>query len=570
MNTVKRNAFFLYCRKSQESDERQVQSIDDQKNTMLWIAQAHWYNIVDIITESMSAKAPGRTQFNSMIKRIEKWEAQAIIAWKLDRITRNPVDTGTVQYMLQTGKLDTVHTIESVYALENSGLMFSVVSGMANQFIIDLSKNVKRGMDSKVSKWWFSAKAPEWYINNVIEHTIELDPEKTVLVRRIFDYILTGNYSVTQVLEIANNEWGYRTKRYKNSGWRKLQRSSLYKMLRNIFYTGDFEWKWKVYKWNHPPIITHAEYIRVQEVISSRKTFRKHNKEFTYGSTMKCSCCNSSITAETKTKHYPTSWNTAVYNYYKCTKNKASKENPCDNTSISEKELEKQILSILQSIDMHPEFMRWALQIVQRKNEDKIIFIQEKRKNLEKTLDTSEIKLSRLTDLLLENRISEDEYDMRKKNIESDIRIYKEKLSEIDESTQNTIESVSDILNFSEKVIRAFEQGNIKTRKLIFRGLWSNHQLYRNRLTIELYPWLRGIEEMNRKRTTNISKIGPLKKGTSMLDTNTFQSNCLKWQPQGSECPTPIVRVNKVFFRNFMRIIEENLLTIDRIDFKYL
>jgi hypothetical protein len=120
---------------------------------------------------------------------------------------------------------------------------------------------------------------------------------------------------------------------------------------------------------------------------------------------------------------------------------------------------------------MHPEFMRWALQIVQRKNEDKIIFIQEKRKNLEKTLDTSEIKLSRLTDLLLENRISEDEYDMRKKNIESDIRIYKEKLSEIDESTQNTIESVSDILNFSEKVIRAFEQGNIKTRKLIFRGL---------------------------------------------------------------------------------------------------
>jgi hypothetical protein len=54
--------------------------------------------------------------------------------------------------MLQTGKLDTVHTIESVYALENSGLMFSVVSGMANQFIIDLSKNVKRGMDSKVSK----------------------------------------------------------------------------------------------------------------------------------------------------------------------------------------------------------------------------------------------------------------------------------------------------------------------------------------------------------------------------------------------------------------------------------
>lgn len=88
--------YFLYVRKSQESDERQVQSIEDQINVMKKRANDLWLNIVDVLTESMSAKAPGRYRFNEMIERIKNKEANWIIAWKLDRISRNPVDSWTI------------------------------------------------------------------------------------------------------------------------------------------------------------------------------------------------------------------------------------------------------------------------------------------------------------------------------------------------------------------------------------------------------------------------------------------------------------------------------------------
>jgi len=87
------NKFFLYARKSTESDERQAQSLWDQIITMKLKAKSLWIEIIEVFQESMSAKAPWRYRFNEMIQRINDWEADWIIAWKLDRISRNPIDS---------------------------------------------------------------------------------------------------------------------------------------------------------------------------------------------------------------------------------------------------------------------------------------------------------------------------------------------------------------------------------------------------------------------------------------------------------------------------------------------
>ena len=108
---MKVKKFFLYARKSSESEERQVQSIDDQLKIMRKKADYMWIKIVEEFTESMSAKAPWRYRFNEMIERLKVWEAEWVISWKLDRLTRNPIDTGTIQYMLQRRELDVIITM---------------------------------------------------------------------------------------------------------------------------------------------------------------------------------------------------------------------------------------------------------------------------------------------------------------------------------------------------------------------------------------------------------------------------------------------------------------------------
>jgi site-specific DNA recombinase len=55
--------YFLYCRKSSEDADRQVQSIDDQKKVMQEMAKNRGIEIIKIFEESQSAKSPGRQHF---------------------------------------------------------------------------------------------------------------------------------------------------------------------------------------------------------------------------------------------------------------------------------------------------------------------------------------------------------------------------------------------------------------------------------------------------------------------------------------------------------------------------
>src|SRR5437899_2006737 len=93
--------YFLYARKSSESEDRQVASIDSQIENMKNDAAREHLEIIDVLSEAQSAKAPGRPVFSRMIERIRRGEAQGIICWKLDRLARNPVDGGQVSWMLQ-------------------------------------------------------------------------------------------------------------------------------------------------------------------------------------------------------------------------------------------------------------------------------------------------------------------------------------------------------------------------------------------------------------------------------------------------------------------------------------
>ena len=98
--------FCLYARRSTESDERQIMSIDSQVNEMLQIAERESLDVVAIKRESKSAKdSNNRPIFKELLDDIKQEKFNAILSWAPDRISRNAGDLGSVVDLMDEKKL---------------------------------------------------------------------------------------------------------------------------------------------------------------------------------------------------------------------------------------------------------------------------------------------------------------------------------------------------------------------------------------------------------------------------------------------------------------------------------
>ena len=76
--------YIIYCRKSTDTEDKQVLSLESQENELKQIAEKNNLEVLEILHESKSAKSEGRPIFNKMIETIKKGKAHGIICWKLD------------------------------------------------------------------------------------------------------------------------------------------------------------------------------------------------------------------------------------------------------------------------------------------------------------------------------------------------------------------------------------------------------------------------------------------------------------------------------------------------------
>ncbi len=488
--TNKKITYFLYARKSSESEDRQVQSIEDQVNRLKELARSFNIEIKEILTEAKSAKKPNfRPVFSDMLKRIEKGEANGILCWQINRLSRNPVDSGTLSWMLQQGVLQCIQTIDRKYLPDDNVLLFSVESGMANQFIIDLRKNSRRGMEGKAQRGWLPSQARVGYQNDLLQHTIVKDPERFDLVRKMWDLMLTGNYTPPQIRRIANNEWGFRTKKRKRKGGDEISNAAIYKLFTNLFYTGMFEWAGVTYQGNHPPMITLEEYDRVQVILGKRGKPRAKNHEFAYTGIIYCKDCGSMYTACEKTKIVKSTGGLKTYVYYFCTKKKRGVK--CLHAKpVRLEDLEEQIEAEIEKYTILPEFRQWALDILAKQNNTEINDRAKVYEMQHASFTETQKELDNLTRMRYKDMI-DDETFVKESNILKDkIAKIKDALRQTETRAEKWLELTEKTFHFATYARSAFLNGNSRQKREILTALGWNFSIKDKKLLIEPNEWL--------------------------------------------------------------------------------
>ncbi len=168
--------YFIYCRKSSEAEDRQVLSIESQTRELEEIAAKLNLPVLEILSESKSAKEPGRPVFNAMMQRLYRGEAAGIICWKLDRLARNPVDGGSIIWAIKQHGIKVVTPAQSYAHQDDNIILMYIEFGMAQKYVDDLSKNVKRGLKTKIEKGWYPGVAPLGYLERGRAFRLHAEP----------------------------------------------------------------------------------------------------------------------------------------------------------------------------------------------------------------------------------------------------------------------------------------------------------------------------------------------------------------------------------------------------------
>ena len=446
--------FFIYTRKSTDTEDRQVRSISDQLAELKELAVKEQIEVVDIFVEKQTAKVPGRPVFNEMLLRIEQNEANGILAWHPDRLARNSVDGGKIIYLLDTGKIAELKFPTFWCDTTPQGkFMLSIAFSQSKYYVDNLSENIKRGKRNKVKDGIWPQMSPLGYINE--GGKIVVDVNIAPLIKKTFEAYSTGNFTLRQLRD-KFNELGLKRK----SG-KELAVSNYQKLLKNPIYTGLMLYNGEIHEGKHEPIITKKLFDSVQEVMMRKsKPHSKGLKPFLYRGFFRCGECGCFITTETQKGH----------NYLRCTKRK----NPCSQKYTREEIITSEIQKKIKKVSLPLDWLSWMIEENKKDQSSEIqsstLFVDSTKADIS-LLDS---KIEKLMNAYLENALSLDEYRDMKNKLVNEKQLLKEKLSAFDQKANNRFELTEKFLKYNIELANE----EINEEKLhLFKKVGSNFQI---------------------------------------------------------------------------------------------
>ena len=355
-----------YARVSSSSDE-QLNSFAAQNRyyTELISSKDNW-QLVDIYADEgiTGTSIEKRDDFKRMLRDCERGLIDRILVKSISRFARNTTECLETVRSLKSRGISVYFEKEGIDTGKVSGEMLTAVfASLAQSESESISKNMRWSYQKRMQMGtYIPSSMPYGYA--LKDGEITIDPEEAAVVRQIYDMYLSG--ASKRVIAKKLNQQGVFNRH--REPW---MHSSILYILSNERYTGDSIWQ-KTYqtetlpreqkknrgevpqyyaKSTHPPIVSHEEYMAVQNLRTQKTGFQViEQSSHIFNKKLLCGNCGASFRPKTdKNKRY-----------WMC-RSHAESADLCSVSQIPEVEIEEAFLCLCYKLKHAPGILQRVL-----------------------------------------------------------------------------------------------------------------------------------------------------------------------------------------------------------------
>ncbi|GEN31196.1 site-specific DNA recombinase [Cerasibacillus quisquiliarum] len=431
----------IYARVSTEEQAKEGFSIAAQLQTLRQYAQIYNWEVIDeYVDEGISGKSvKGRPEMKRLIKDVENERFDAVIVWKISRLSRNMLETLMILDKFEKYNVKFISYSENFDTSSPIGrLVLQIMASIAEMERNTLAENVKLGMKQRALEGRWNGGVVFGY--DTVKKELVINEKEAEVVQLI--YHMYANGKGLRAISNHLNKAGYKTKRN-----RYFSINGVAQILDNVIYNGKISWL-KFENWDskrrkgknpnpilvegkHEPIIS-DELWSVVRARRKSKSFkqRQSNEPFLISQLLRCPDCGQgmvpSITTYTrkdgtKRKH----------RYYVCSDFHNKGSAACKANSIKAYEAEDTVIKRIQQFCSNKKKLYKTLTEISSTSAHAIKRLNIELEEIEKQLKEIEQLQAKYMEAFEKNTLPIDILQERLQKVSDDKRGFEQRKNEV-------------------------------------------------------------------------------------------------------------------------------------------
>jgi len=345
-------------------------------------SQGKDWNVVSDYTDSRSAKTTERPGLKRMLKDAEEKKFDAIVVYKIDRLSRNVRDFVEITKALEKAGVALKSVTEPIDTGTPLGKVLLYLLAIFAQFESDLIvERTTLAMQKKAKNGeWGGGTVPYGYSYIQDEKRLTVNESEKALVERILSLYTEKGMGGKSIARKLNRE-GYRTRK-----GRRWSVDAITRILRSPLYIGKIVRRDTVYPGKHPHLISEEVWKKAQIILDERtqkRWLRRSNgSDYLLSGLLRCVPCRAHIIGASAHGR------SSLYQYYGCSSK--MKYGECELPLMPKKPIEEAILGQLKEIFTDTSFISRLLEKVNSKLREKIPLVEAQLELVERKIKEKE------------------------------------------------------------------------------------------------------------------------------------------------------------------------------------